>query len=232
MLNSTLHMLFPFHLGWLALACCVVFTATGNAGEPDVVEQHSREFQISIDGKPRGSQTITITRHSDHSEVVHGQAEVVMNFVVYRYRYFSVGSETWKDGKLIGLTNEADFNGDKYVIRGSLAEQVLQYKVNGESRRAPTDIWAASYWREPEAARVGKKVRVLDTDKGRQLFATLERVGSETITAEAAQTKATHYRMRGDVEVDVWYDRHGCLAKQESVESGHRTQLELVRIRR
>ena len=36
----------------------------------------------------------------------------------------------------------------------------------------------------------------------------------------------------GDVEVDVWYDEQGRLARQESVEDGHRMVMELVRVRR
>ena len=216
----------------LMLTCHVMVPLGATAADPEIVEQHSREFRVSVDGKPRGTQTITIVRRADRSEVMRGESEVVLNFVVYRYRYASVGSETWKDGKLIELKNEADFNGDKYVLQGSATAQALHYKVNGESQKAPTDIWAASYWREPEAARVGRKVRVLDSDKGRQLLASLEKVGTETITADSAQIKATRYRMRGDVEVDVWYDRHGCIAKQESIESGHKTLLELVKIHR
>jgi hypothetical protein len=133
---------------------------------------------------------------------------------------------------LIQVSNEADYNGDRYVIQGSATDQTLNYEVNGESKKAPKDIWAASYWREPEAARIGKKVRLLDSDKGRQLVANLERVGTETINVESSRASATHYRMRGDVEVDVWYDRNGYIARQESIESGHKTSLELIKIRK
>jgi len=203
-----------------------------SAAEPEVVERHVREFRVSVDGKPRGTQTMTISRHSDRSEVMQGEAEVLMNFVVYRYRYSSNGTETWKDGRLIRLTNEADYNGDKYVIKGSATEQALHYEVNDVAHKAPSDILVASYWKEPDAKRVGRQVRLLDSDKGNQFQATVSRVGSETVTIDTREIPTTHYRFRGDVQVDVWYDRDGFVTRQESLESGHRTLLELTKIRR
>lgn len=219
-------------LRFLLPATIAMLASWSDAAEPEVVAQHTREFRVSVDGTPRGTQSMTFLRHSDGSEIMRSSAEVVVNVIVYRYRYASVGKETWKDGRLIHLTNEADYNGDKYVIKGSATKQALHYQVNGESQQAPLDIWAASYWREPDAKRVGQKLRLLDSDKGRQLTATLERLNAETIKANSASIKANRYRMRGDVEVDVWYDRHGFIARQESVESGHKTLLELTKIHR
>ncbi len=215
-----------------SLLVIAVLVSRCDAAEPEVVAQHTREFRVSVDGTPRGSQSMTLLRHSDGSEVMRSTTEVVVDFIVYRYRYASTGHETWKEGRLIHVANEADYNGDKYIIKGSATKQMLHYQVNGQSKKAPLEIWAASYWREPDAKRVGQKVLLLDSDKGRQLTATLERLDAETIKAESASIKANRYRMRGDVEVDVWYDRHGFLARQESVESGHKTLLELTKIHR
>jgi hypothetical protein len=212
---------------WIAgNALCPLVTAA----EPEVVSKHTREFRILIDGKARGHQEMTFSRRADDSEVMQGEAIVDMNFVVYRYRYSSTGSETWKDGRLIQLVNEANYNGDKYVIQGAAVQQSLHYEVNGETQKAPSDIWAASYWREPEPKRVGKKVKLLDSDKGKQMTGTLEKLDSQTITVDSKPVKANHYHIHGDVEVEVWYDKQGLIVRQESVESGHKTRLELVKI--
>jgi Family of unknown function (DUF6134) len=202
------------------------------AAEPEVVERHTREFRVFVDGKPRGVQTMTISRHNDKSEVMQGEVDVQLNFVVYKYRYSSTGTETWKDGRLVRLTNEANYNGDKYSVEALAVEQALHYEVNGEKQKAPADILVASYWREPDAKRVGRQVRLLDSDKGRQMAATMERVGPVAIKVDATEVPTTRYRIRGDVDVDVWYDRSGFIVRQESVESGHKTLLELTKIRR
>lgn len=219
--------------GWLIIA----FSAAGSyrvccAAEPEVIDQHTRTFCVSVDGKPRGTQVMTFQRRSDGSEVMTGEVEVVMNFIVYRYRYASTSKEIWKDGRLIQLVNEADFNGDKYSVQGSAKVQALHYEVNGESQKAPGDVWAASYWREPEPKRVGQKVQVLDSHKGRQLTADLVKLDHEEIKLDEESIKARRYQLRGDVEVDVWYDKDGYIVKQHSVEFGHKTLLELLEIRR
>jgi hypothetical protein len=214
----------------LWVACCVLFAGATHGAEPEVTSKHTREFRILVDGKHRGNQSMTYSRRADGSEVMQGEAEVVINLVVYRYRYASSGTEVWKDGRLIQLVNEADYNGDKYVIQGSAVQQSLHYEVNGETQKAPSDIWAASYWREPDAKRVGKKVHLLDSDKGLQLVATLEKLEPETITVESTPVKANRYHIHGDVDVHVWYDKNGLIVRQESVESGHKTRLEIVRI--
>lgn len=210
--------------------CCALLAGITQAAEPEVTSKHTREFRILVDGKHRGNQSMTFSRRADGSEMMQGEAEVVINLIVYRYRYASTGTEVWKDGRLIKLVNEADYNGDKYVIQGSAVQQSLHYEVNGESQKAPSDIWAASYWREPDAKRVGNKVRLLDSDKGLQLTATLEKRDPETITVDSTAIKANRYHIHGDVDVEVWYDKNGLIVRQESVESGHKTRLDLVKI--
>jgi hypothetical protein len=216
----------------LCFAGCLLVAGATHGAEPEIVSQQIREFRILVDGKPRGSQTLTFSRRSDGSDMMQGESEVFMNLVVYKYRYSSAGTEIWKDGRLIQLVNEADYNGDKYVIQGAAVKQSLHYEVNGETQKAPPDIWAASYWREPDARRVGKKIHVLDSDKGNQLTATLEKLDPDTVTLDSKSIMANHYRLDGDVEVDVWYDKFGLIVRQELVESGHKTRIELVKISR
>jgi len=225
------------HASRLLLIAVTIVAAAGSArgtraAEPAVVAQHTREFEVYVDGKSRGTQVMTFTRHSNGSEVMRGETEVVMKFGLIRYRFASNVSETWRDGRLIQLVNEATFNGDKYVTQGSATQQALHYEVNGESRQAPPDVWVTSYWREPDLRRVGQKNTLLNADKGRQLTAVLEKLEPESLMVGSTEIKANHYRMSGDVEVDVWYDRQGYIVRQELIESGHRTVLELIKVSR
>lgn len=227
------------HSLWVRLASALFVVTSALAQdawsqpeEPRIVAQQIREFRVSVDNKVRGNQVMTLSRRSDGSEMMSGEVEVMMNLVVYRYRYASSGTEIWKNGRLIQLINESNYNGDKYVIQGSATKQSLDYEVNGEAHRAPPDIWAASYWREPDPRKIGQNIHVLDSDKGRQLTATLERLDPENLTFDAGTIKTSHYRLRGDVEVDVWYDKFGLIVRQELMESGHRTLLDLTKVRK
>ncbi len=197
---------------------------------PAVVEKHSRAFKISIDGTERGTLTMQLTKRDDGTETMRGQAELSFNFIVYKYRYSSSGTEVWKSGRLLRLANEADYNGDKYVVQASAQQQDLAIEVNGESQRTAADVWVTSYWREPEPHKVGQKLSLFDADKGRKLSGTLQRIGKEKLDLEKKTVNATRYQIRGDVEVDLWYDEDQRLMRQHSVESGHRALFELTQI--
>lgn len=200
--------------------------------ESRVVKQQTRTFKVSVDGTDRGTLTMLLSQHSDGTESMRGQAELSFNFIVYKYRYSSSGTEVWKSGRLIQLANEADYNGDKYVVQASAQQQELAFEVNGESQSTAADVWVTSYWNEPEAQKVGQQLALLTADKGQMLTGTLERVGTEQLSVADESVNATRYQIRGDVEVDLWYDDEHRLIRQTARESGHRVLMELTEITR
>lgn len=201
-------------------------------GEARVVDEHTRTFRVSVDGTERGTFTMQLTSHDDGTETMRGQAELSFNFIVYKYRYTSSGTEVWKAGRLVQLANEADYNGDKYVVQASAQQQALSVEVNGESQKTDSDTWVTSYWHEPEPNKIGQTLSLFEASKGRQFTGTLQRIGSEPITVGQESLNATHYQVRGDVEVDLWYDQDHRLVRQMAQESGHRVILELSQITR
>lgn len=241
----------PRHLG-AAGGLLLLAVATVQAAEPRDVERQTREFKVSIDGKERGQCVMKITRRDDGVDQLHIDSRLSFNYVVYEYRYSSVGTEVWKQGRLIELENTADFNGKKYVVKARPGREQMQVTVNGKGSSAKPEAWVTSYWQLPEhlviadpAAKqpivpaggrrdAGKsdarRVALLDSDKGRALQGDLERVGEETIAVGGRRQKATHYRVRGDVEVDLWYDSSRRLVRQESLDEGHKTRLDLIQV--
>ena len=87
-----------------------------------------------------------------------------------------------------------------------------------------------SYSREPNVALVGQEIALLDADKGRTLTGKLRRLGKESIQVGGQGRECTHYRLQGEVDVDLWYDAQSRLVRQHAVESGHKTQIELAEI--
>ena len=197
--------------------------------EPQTVEQQTRTFRVSVDGIERGAMTMLLAKQSDGTETMHGQAELSFNFIVYKYRYSSSGTEVWKSGRLIEFANEANHNGDKYVVQASAQQHDLAIEVNGESRNTEADVWVTSYWSEPDSRKIGQQIALLTADKGQLLTGTLQCVGPEQITIAENSVNATRYQIRGDVEVDLWYDDEHRLTRQSAQESGHRVLMELTR---
>ena len=235
------------------IAAIVLLGGMGARGaEPRALERQTREFRISVDGKPRGKCTMRIHEHDDGRHTLKVESALSFNYVVYTYRYSSAGTEVWKDDRLVELENVSDFNGTKYLVQAGPEKRGLTVKVNGKGAPAVSHAWVTSYWRLPdhlaaaedEASRgvvqaaatsesekpAPKHVALVDSDKGRVLKARLHRVGHELVHVGEKQVKCTRYRLSGDVQVDLWYDAARRLVRQESVEEGHKTRLELMKI--
>jgi len=232
------------------LACCCWSTA--NAVEPRNLELETREFKVSVDGKQRGKCTMQIRRRDDGCDAMHVDAGMSFNFVVYEYRYHSAGTEIWKDDRLLELENKSDFNGTKYSVKARASSKGLSATVNGKKSELDPDVWVTSYWQLPErlsemssssgkgvvpasgSRSTGKKrshaVLLLDSDKGQHLRGEMTHVGDETITVAGKRRTCAHYRISGDVDVELWYDPMRRLVRQETAESGHKTLLELTGI--
>ena len=79
----------------------------------------------------------------------------------------------------------------------------------------------------------GPNVTLFDADTGKLINARMERVGIEKITILGKKgVDCNHYKLTGGVQVDLWYDGTDRMVRQESVEQGHRTILELSRLQR
>ncbi|MGQ0635399.1 MAG: DUF6134 family protein [Planctomycetaceae bacterium] len=232
----------------VALAC----GRTAQAAEPRDVERQTREFNVSVDGTERGKCHMQIRRCDDGTERVRVDAAIRVNFIVYKYTYNSSADEVWKDDRLIALDGSANYNGAHYVVKAAPTDKGLRVTVNGHTDHADAESWATSYWRLPARLAgdvapaedavipagaekpVGKpalqKVSLLDADKGRTLHGQMHRVGEDTVVVAGKRLPCTRYRLTGDVQVDLWYDSARRLVRQESVESGHKTVLRLLRI--
>lgn len=226
--------------------------ATTAVAEPRPSDRETREFKVLLDGKERGKCSMQVDRRDDGAETMHINARLNINFVVYEYRYSSVGTEVWKDDRLIEMENTSDFNGTKYVVKANSTKRGLHVTVNGKTSPADPQAWATSYWRLPQHVQmhdqteekgiipagggrraskpVVRAVSLLDSDKGQKLRGDVQRVGEEYLTVAGKKKPCLHYKIGGDVKVEVWYDSDLRLVRQETVESGHKTVLELTRI--
>ena len=237
---------------WTILALACWSAAIAKSAEPKNVEAETREFKVSVDGKPRGTCNMQIRRRDDGTDKLHIDAGLSFNYVVYEYRYHSTGTEIWKEGRLTELENTADFNGTKYVLKARSNSKGLNATVNGKSSQLGPDVWVTSYWRLPEhlvpktpaaekgvvpasgtrpaAKKAAQAISLLDSDKGLHLRGEMTHVGDEVMTVAGKRKTCAHYRITGGVQVELWYDSARRLVRQESVDSGHKTLLELTRI--
>jgi hypothetical protein len=197
------------------------------AGEPE-----TRDLAIYVDGKKSGESHVTIQTQDDGSTIVSSSAEVNINRVIVHYSYSFSGTETWKDGKLTRLDTKTNDDGKKLTVSAVAQKDVLKLKANNNEREVRGDVWSTTYARYPDVNLCNKNVPLLDVDTGKELVAKLEFVGAEEMAVAGRKTACNHFRLRGDVTIDLWYDGQKRLVRQESVEQGHKVLTELTAIRK
>ncbi len=213
---------------WLVLVS-LAFCATGaRAGDVE-----TREFTVLVDGKRAGDAQMTIHRADDGTLNMHCDTDIAVKvgpFRAYGYKYR--GHETWKDGRLQHFRSSCDDDGKHFDVEAKAADDGLRVRVNGVERTVRPDVWLTSYWQEPDKKKLDTVVPLLDADCGRDLTARVHLVAATRQPVAGVAQEVKHYQLVGSVRVDLWYDGAGRLVRQEWMEEGHRTKLELKRIRR
>lgn len=214
---------------WLLMICLLALTGwiPGIAAGADMETRH---FNISIDNKEAGSYKLTITNDGGTSTVT-GQANVRHRVLIVTYTYSYSGQEVWKDGRLHSLDSQTNDDGKRFTVAARAEGNALRVTSNGQQRRARPDVWTTSYWRLAPSQFRNQTVPLIDADTGKDISATLQYVGIEPARACGVVQNYSRYRVTGGgLQVDLWYDAKDQLVRQESIEEGHRTVLELVQV--
>jgi hypothetical protein len=193
-------------------------------------EAETRVYNLFVDGKRAGEAVIAIRPHADGSIQVHCTTDVVVRVLLYTFRYQYRGVEVWKDGQLQGLNSTCNDDGKRYAVQVERSDDALRLTVNGRTRLAPGHAWLSSYWQLPPARLRDEPLTVIDADNGRIDRGRLQVVGERTLTIGGQSRRLAHYRLQGRAVIDLWYDGKDRLVRQEWLEEGHRTVLELARI--
>lgn len=203
------------------------------AGQATAADVDQREFAVQVDGKQAGTYQLTIAEQDDGTLTATAAAAITVKvgpFTAYSYTYR--GTETWKGGQIVRMDSTANDNGKKFTLAAVAEANGLRVTVNGQQRLHPAHAWPTSYWRLVDQRFRNGNVPLLDADTGRALQGQLTPVGVEQIPVVGTNTACGHFRLRGDVQVDLWYDGFERLVRQESIEDGHKTVIELTRYQR
>lgn len=192
----------------------------------------TRLFTVQIDGRPAGSFQIAISQTDDRTFTVVGRANVSTSYLFIKYRYTYDGTELWTQGRLTRLESKTNDNGKQFDVRARAVGDALQVRVNGVEHASQAGVWTTTYWHQPDPKSVHQPVDLLDCDTGKNLHGTLQYVGAQTITLAGEPQNCPHFRIRGGVQVDVWYDAQQRLVRETSVDDGHQIVIELARIDR
>lgn len=160
------------------------------------------KFAVAREGAPLG---VVMERFSrDRGDAI---AEVFIDFkvdfaVLTLYRYEHRSRERWRGGRLVALDTVTNDDGTAQKVAARAEGNGLAVAGMEGALTAPGDILPSSYWHP----RFVEQRRMLDSQLGRIREFAVTPVGPETVTALGQPTPCTRYAMRGDIDLDFWYD--------------------------
>jgi hypothetical protein len=195
-------------------------------------EVERRTFAVRVDNKACGTHQLHIQSRDDGTVTVDSNADVTVKIALITYRYAFRGTEIWKEGRIQQITTSTNDNGKKHNVNASGTKEGMTVSADGKEFQVKGETWATTYWKLPPENQRGPAVTLLDADTGKLINARLERAGLEKIMVLGKQVDCMHYKLTGGVQVDLWYDGADRMVRQETIEQGHRTILELSRLQR
>lgn len=166
-------------------------------------------FDVLMDGRKIGSHAVTLWRDGPRTHVdIDINLRVGLGPITL-YRYEQRNRSLWDNGALTAFESRTNDDGDVFVVRASrLAgrrDNALTVAVNDGAPVAVSDWFPTTYWDK----RTVLQDRLLATRDGEILNVDTTAMGVEMIEVRGVPTRAERFQMRGDLNVDLWYDDDG-----------------------
>jgi hypothetical protein len=190
----------------------------------------SRDYTLLVEGKPSGKANITIQQQEDGTTIVSCDTTIQVKVLLKTYRYSYQGREVWKDGRLQRLDSECNDDGKKFKVHALADGDRLRVRASNQERLARGDVWLTSYWTVADVKARKDTVPLIDADTGRDLDCRVQFIGAQQIVVGGQTQNVNHYKLTGKVQVDLWYDAADRLVRQEWIEDGYKTVLELNQV--
>lgn len=160
-------------------------------------------FTVVRDGQPIGTHNYRFAGNAQKTTVLI-RTDIDYRFLflpLYRFRHSS--KEVWIGGKLAELSSMTDDNGESIRIEAHANDKGLVVKgLEGEYRAGPAVV-PSSLWN----ADVVRAKELLSTVRGKLLRTQSEFLGEEVLTLNGRRVPTRRYRLIGQFERNVWYDR-------------------------
>lgn len=123
---------------------------------------------------------------------------------VFRYRHEA--RERWAGGRFSELATSTDINGKRRTVAarrssgGAVVIETDTGRIAAPAGAAPLTHWNSDVLSGP----------LFNPQEGKMLKASARRVGRETVTlADGRKASAVRWSVRGEAEIDDWYDDDG-----------------------
>lgn len=190
-----------------------------------------REFDVSVDEKPRGVHRLVI-KNERSKQQVEFHTDVKVNLYVHTYHFRCQGNEVWRFGQLESAENHAQHGPKKRSFALDNDGKVQQVSFNGKTTTEPGGgIMTTAYWQLPKAELRAASFPIVDVETGETDEARIKVIGEESFQIEGKTVNCLHVKIDGPSPAELWFDERNLLVQRISVEQGHLTEVTLKRIR-
>lgn len=160
-------------------------------------------FDVLMDGRRIGQHAVTLWRDGARTYVdIDIDLRVGLGPITL-YRYEQRNQALWESGTLSSFVSRTDDDGENFTVTANRDGSALAVAVNDASPVTVSNWFPTTYWDK----RTVLQDKLLATRDGEILEVTTTPAGIETITVQGVPTQAEKFEMRGDLDIDLWYDK-------------------------
>jgi hypothetical protein len=165
-------------------------------------------FAVFRNGVQVGEHQMTFTGGPGDTVVRTDVSLVVKLGPVPVYRYAHQAQERWSDGRFASLETTTTAAGRTQKVSARRGAEAVLIETPGGRIRAPADALPLTHWNA--AALTGP---LFNPQEGKMLRLSARKLGLERVKlASGGDIAATRWSLRGESEIDNWYDQGGAWA--------------------
>jgi hypothetical protein len=168
-------------------------------------------FTVLKDGKPVGRHEFVFDRNGSRIEIREATEIHVKFAMIPIYTFEHQAKELWQDGRAVRIDATTNDNGEKLDIRVRPDGQGYVRTVNGRVDRFDASKSILAVW-NPETLKHHDFFSVVEDQTLKVSFSL---IGPEKLSLQGQALDVDHYRMVGDEERDLWFDKDGQIVKVE-----------------
>lgn len=164
-----------------------------------------RTFDILRDGDPVGVQTLAISQEGDRIDVAIDISIQVKILGITAYRYEMTNRESWEAGEVISIESETNDDGTAERVSARRTAEGLEISGSKYSGVQTGSVATTTYWAQ---AFLSRPVWI-STQDGTPYAVQAENAGREVLETPSGPVPCTHWRITGDLPLDLYYDDQG-----------------------
>lgn len=162
------------------------------------------DFEITMNGRPIGNHIVTVT---EAAGITTARISIDMAGRVgpIGFTYSHRCEEQWRGTQLLKLDCTDRENRSTKTLNGALEGASFIVNGSGFKGNAPATILPTSWWRFATT----RQSRIMNSRDGKLTAISSSRVGPATIVTAGGPVQATHFRIRGPANTELYYDAAG-----------------------